>query len=105
MPSYDQVAGSPDPRRALKRVFTLGHSAATMEKRADVRTVSSDPGLSTRRMPSSCPPIRSMAALMPVLVSSSTPDAEAVELHPLSVAALERLEPYWPGLGASAATS
>jgi acetoin utilization deacetylase AcuC-like enzyme len=48
---------------------------------------------------------RSMAALMPVLVSSSTPEAEMVELHPLSVAALERLEPYWPGLGASAATS
>ena len=33
-----------------------------MEKRADVRTVSSEPGRSARMMPSSRPPIRSMAA-------------------------------------------
>ncbi len=33
-----------------------------MEKRADVRTVSSDPGRSARMIPSSWPPIRSMAA-------------------------------------------
>ena len=50
------------PRRAVSRAFTPGHSAATMEKRADVRTVSSAPGRSARMMPSSWPPIRSMAA-------------------------------------------
>ena len=33
-----------------------------MEKRAEVRTVSSDPGRSARMMPSSWPPMRSMAA-------------------------------------------
>ena len=33
-----------------------------MEKRAEVRTVSSDPGRSARKMPSSRPPMRSMAA-------------------------------------------
>jgi acetoin utilization deacetylase AcuC-like enzyme len=39
---------------------------------------------------------RSMAAVMPVLVDSSTPPAAAVEPHPLASAALERLRPYWP---------
>jgi acetoin utilization deacetylase AcuC-like enzyme len=45
---------------------------------------------------------RSMAAVMPVLVAPETPAALDVELHPLAARALERLEPYWPGLGASA---
>jgi acetoin utilization deacetylase AcuC-like enzyme len=46
---------------------------------------------------------RSMAAVMPVLVGAETPAAtEAVAVHPLSARALERLEPYWPGLSASA---
>jgi acetoin utilization deacetylase AcuC-like enzyme len=40
----------------------------------------------------------SMAALMPVLVESSTPDPGEVERHPLAVQALERLAPYWPSL-------
>ena len=40
----------------------------------------------------------SMAELMPVLVDESTPDPGSVERHPLAVAALERLVPYWPGL-------
>jgi acetoin utilization deacetylase AcuC-like enzyme len=43
---------------------------------------------------------RSMAALMPVLVAAETPAPEDVELHPLAARALERLQPYWPGLGA-----
>jgi hypothetical protein len=39
---------------------------------------------------------------MPVLVDGTTPPAAAgIELHPLAARALERLEPYWPGLGAS----
>ncbi len=37
-------AASGQTRRAVRRAFTAGHSAATMEKRADVRTVSSAPG-------------------------------------------------------------
>jgi acetoin utilization deacetylase AcuC-like enzyme len=40
----------------------------------------------------------SMAALMPVLVDPSTPDPGVVERHPLSAAAVARLEPFWPGL-------
>jgi acetoin utilization deacetylase AcuC-like enzyme len=44
----------------------------------------------------------SMAALMPVLVDESTPDPGVVERHPLAADALVRLEPYWPGLRASA---
>jgi acetoin utilization deacetylase AcuC-like enzyme len=44
---------------------------------------------------------RSMAALMPVMVDVRTaPAAAAIEVHPLAARALERLEPYWPGLGA-----
>jgi acetoin utilization deacetylase AcuC-like enzyme len=43
----------------------------------------------------------SMAALMPVLVADETPAADDLELHPLAARALERLEPYWPGLRAS----
>jgi acetoin utilization deacetylase AcuC-like enzyme len=38
---------------------------------------------------------RSMAALMPVLVSDSTPGEESVEVHPLSRRAAERLAPWW----------
>jgi acetoin utilization deacetylase AcuC-like enzyme len=38
---------------------------------------------------------RSMAALMPVLVDSSTPGAEELETHPLAARALSRLEPWW----------
>jgi acetoin utilization deacetylase AcuC-like enzyme len=45
---------------------------------------------------------RSMAALMPVLVADETPAAPDVELHPLAARALERLDPYWPGLRATA---
>ena len=41
-----------------------------MEKRADVRTVSSVPGMSARKSPSSRPPIRSMALRDRVLRSS-----------------------------------
>ncbi len=43
---------------------------------------------------------RSMAALMPVLVSDSPPAVEVdpVDVHPLATAALQRLERYWPGL-------
>ena len=40
----------------------------------------------------------SMAALMPVLVDESTPQAQAVERHPLAEQALARLAPFWPGL-------
>ena len=39
-----------------------------------------------------------MAALMPVLVDSSTPDPGVVERHPLASEALERLRPFWPAL-------
>jgi acetoin utilization deacetylase AcuC-like enzyme len=42
---------------------------------------------------------RSMAALMPVLLAEGTPPAEELALHGLSARALERLEPYFPGLG------
>ncbi len=38
---------------------------------------------------------RSMAALMPVLVDSSTPAAEELETHPLAARALSRLSPWW----------
>src|SRR3954463_4242686 len=44
----------------------------------------------------------SMAALMPGLVAESTPSVDPVEVHPLAAGAFERLEPYWPGLSASA---
>jgi acetoin utilization deacetylase AcuC-like enzyme len=40
----------------------------------------------------------SMAALMPVLVDSATPDSGAVERHPLAEDARRRLAPYWLGL-------
>ncbi len=40
----------------------------------------------------------SMAALMPVLVAESASAPEALERHPLAVAALERLRPWWPAL-------
>jgi acetoin utilization deacetylase AcuC-like enzyme len=43
---------------------------------------------------------RSMAALMPVLVNGSTPAAHAVERHPLALAAIGRLQRWWPGLRA-----
>ena len=49
-------------QRACRRSFTAGHSSAMMEKRAEVRTVSSAPGRSPRMIPSSFPPMRSMAA-------------------------------------------
>jgi hypothetical protein len=42
----------------------------------------------------------SMAALMPVMVADTSPEPTALEIHPLATAALERLQPYWPGLGA-----
>ena len=41
-----------------------------MEYRAEVRTVSSDPGRSARMIPSSCPPMRSMAVRERVLRTS-----------------------------------
>ena len=44
----------------------------------------------------------SMTALMPVLVDESTPDPGTVERHPLAAEAVARLEPFWPGLRASA---
>ncbi len=47
----------------------------------------------------------SMAALMPVMVADATPATEPIDLHPIAAGALERLSAYWPGLGASAATS
>jgi acetoin utilization deacetylase AcuC-like enzyme len=37
----------------------------------------------------------SMAALMPVLVSDSTPGEQSVEVHPLARRAAERLSPWW----------
>jgi acetoin utilization deacetylase AcuC-like enzyme len=40
----------------------------------------------------------SMAALMPVLVDGSTPEAGTVDLHPLAAQAVDRLRPYWPAL-------
>ena len=40
----------------------------------------------------------SMEALMPVLVSPSTPAAHVVERHPLAREAIERLAPWWPAL-------
>jgi len=42
----------------------------------------------------------SMAAVMPVLVDGSTPSSEAVavDVHPLARAAVDRLQPWWPGL-------
>jgi acetoin utilization deacetylase AcuC-like enzyme len=40
----------------------------------------------------------SMAALMPVLVDSSTPDPGVVERHPLAAEAADRLRPFWPQL-------
>jgi acetoin utilization deacetylase AcuC-like enzyme len=38
---------------------------------------------------------RSMAALMPVLVSGSTPGAEELDTHPLAARARSRLSPWW----------
>jgi acetoin utilization deacetylase AcuC-like enzyme len=43
---------------------------------------------------------RSMAALMPVMVADTSPEPTALDVHPLARSALERLQPYWPGLGA-----
>ena len=40
----------------------------------------------------------SMAALMPVLVDSATPDPGVVERHPLAAEAVDRLRPFWPQL-------
>jgi acetoin utilization deacetylase AcuC-like enzyme len=40
----------------------------------------------------------SMAALMPVLVAETMPDAPAVERHPLAAEAVARLARWWPGL-------
>jgi acetoin utilization deacetylase AcuC-like enzyme len=45
---------------------------------------------------------RSMAAVLPVLAAEETPDAAAVEPHPLAERALARLAPWWPGLAAAA---
>jgi hypothetical protein len=39
-----------------------------------------------------------MAALMPLLVDSSTPDPGVVERHPLAAEAVDRLRPFWPQL-------
>jgi acetoin utilization deacetylase AcuC-like enzyme len=44
----------------------------------------------------------SMAAVMPVLVAEAAPTADALEVHPLATAALERLRPWWPGLARAA---
>jgi acetoin utilization deacetylase AcuC-like enzyme len=41
---------------------------------------------------------RSMAALMPVLVDSSSPAGESLDTHPLAARALARLEPWWPAV-------
>jgi acetoin utilization deacetylase AcuC-like enzyme len=38
---------------------------------------------------------RSMAALMPVLVDSSTPGVSELDTHPLAARALSRLSPWW----------
>jgi len=43
---------------------------------------------------------RSMAALMPVVVADGSPEPVSVDVHPLATSALERLQPYWPGLTA-----
>jgi acetoin utilization deacetylase AcuC-like enzyme len=43
----------------------------------------------------------SMAALMPVLVDESTPEADGVARHPLAAEAAGRLSPYWPTAWAS----
>jgi acetoin utilization deacetylase AcuC-like enzyme len=45
----------------------------------------------------------SMAALMPVLVADAPPAPEPIEVHPLALRALTRLDRWWPGLGADAA--
>jgi acetoin utilization deacetylase AcuC-like enzyme len=43
----------------------------------------------------------SVAALMPVLVAESAPAVtDTVPVHPLAAAAVQRLAPWWPGLGA-----
>ena len=41
----------------------------------------------------------SMAAVVPVLGATPVPPAVGVELHPLALAAQERLAPWWPQLG------
>ena len=45
----------------------------------------------------------SVAALMPVLVAESPPEAqaEAVPVHGLALQAAERLAPWWPAVGAA----
>lgn len=43
----------------------------------------------------------SMAAVMPVLTAPEAPEPGTVERHALAAAAVERLAPRWPGLGAS----
>jgi acetoin utilization deacetylase AcuC-like enzyme len=43
----------------------------------------------------------SMAAVMPVLTAPAAPEPGTVERHALAAAAVERLAPRWPGLGAS----
>ena len=44
----------------------------------------------------------SVCRLVPVLAAPQVPEAPDVALHPLSAAALARLEPFWPGLATSA---
>ena len=47
----------------------------------------------------------SVAALMPVLGAPEVPDAVGVELHPLALAAWDRLARWWPGAAAQPGTT
>ena len=42
----------------------------------------------------------SMAAVVPVLGSAAVPSAVAIKRHPLAVAAIQRLKPWWGEMGA-----
>jgi hypothetical protein len=62
LPMTGAMADHAGASRARRCCFTPGHSAATMEKRAESRGVRSDASRCARSTPSNCAPMRSSAA-------------------------------------------
>jgi acetoin utilization deacetylase AcuC-like enzyme len=87
-----------DDPLATCRVTEAGFAAMTAALRRAADAVRAPVGLVLEGGYDTGALARSMAALMPVLVGAETPAAPGAERHPLAEAALERLEPYWPGL-------
>ena len=94
-------AHSLDPL-ATCRVTEHGYAAMTGSLRRACAAVGAPLGLVLEGGYSLEALTHSVAALMPVLTAESPPaEGDVVAVHPLAVAAGERLAPWWPGVGAA----